>query len=792
MDPPRGLKRLEPSHPRMIYDPLQHIAGLALCSCLALGSLVPHSLRAQEPEDSDPAAVGDPFLLQEPETPKEFLEAAIQAQQLARPELAKRYLQQFSAAKPSDETLLQLRIELGPVPFQQLANQQELQPLSVEIANRATKLFRERGATPEHLKKLIDDLSGSPTEAFAARRALINTGTQAVPAILERLRTETDLSVRRALLDILVEMGPAVLPPLHAALDAPDNAVRTPALTVIGRLGARDSIPYLYKLAYGPDQSAKIRDLARTTLAKIAATSRVAAEEVEPADVALQLREASLGALNPPAEDPSAAANPPAPKTVPIWTWDSTQNRLRQTAIPANQARLYQAVLFARDAFRIAPKRTETQALYLATRLEWEAAQAGTFEPPVGPRTASGTLLASGPEIAQATLNEAVAAELPRATVGVLGILAQIGSPNLLFGGETGLRAALNAPHPRVQLAAAVAVLRLNPHRNFSESGRIVEILTRALAETGGGTAVIIDPEYQRGATLAAFASELGYDSMVASTGQQGFRLATERITPSFVLVNLNVARWPLSQTIANFRADTRTQSVPIIVVGPSKGSWHAGSVTGTAYAYISGPEDHDPRNAVLRRLTGIPQTGYIVQTTTPDAFYAQIAPILAAYIPTPLTDRDRQQSREIAAFWLAQIADRGLAQRYPLAEAEQALALAISDPKLANNALIALAAIPTASAQQTIAMTLRTGGIDEQQRILAAEMLADHIRRYGLLVDAEMARQIAQNPAQAQSPDLRSAMTALSGLIHSRPVDVPNRLQQLPPLAPPAATKAP
>lgn len=782
---------------RMIDYRLRPLAGFALLAGLLLTCLpAPHAVAQPPAPEGEAEAPAEPsqmegsFLLEPPETPSEYLQAAVQALDLARLDLARIYLERFWAQNPSDETLLQLRQEFGPVPFQRLANQDELQPLSIEIAERVTRLFRERGATPEQLSKLIDNLSDSPAEAYASRQALINTGPIAVPAILEQLRGGTGASIQRDLTGILVAMGPAVLPPLHAALESTENAVLVPVLHVIGRIGSRKSIPYLYRFAYGPATSPQLRQIARRTLAEIAETSAVSTRIVEPADASHRLRKTALDLLTSNRSTMDAAEISPSddsPRTVAIWIWDPKANKLRTATIPRRQAQLRRATLLARDAFRIAPQRTQIQAFYLATRFEWEAAQAGTFEPPIGPETAFGVLLAAGPALARETLKEAVAAGLPRASVGALAVLSRVASPNLLFGGETALRDALNAPHPRVQLGAAVAILRLNPQRTFPEAERVVEILTRTLSDTGGQTAVIVDPNRRRAATLAGFVREMGYDAVIAASGQEGFRLATEKTAPAFILVNLNVSQWPLSQTLANFRADTRTKAVPLIVVGPQPGAWDVVVPEATSYTYLPTGAEHNPLNEVSQRLVGIAKTGYVTAATNSDAFFTQLAPILAAQLPAPLSDADRNRSREIAVYWMAQIADRGLTDRYPLAPAEEALAGAVFAPNLTNNALIALASIPTPSAQETIAMALLSGNLKQQGRLLAAEMLVNHIQHYGLLMKDDTAKRLARQPTAAPTAEMRLALTALSGLLHSRPADVPERLSQLPPIAPPA-----
>ena len=88
--------------------------------------------------------------------------------------------------------------------------------------------------------------------------------------------------------------------------------------------------------------------------------------------------------------------------------------------------------------------------------------------------------------------------------------------------------------------------------------------ILRALNDSGRARGLAVHANTQSAQKMADFLKELGYDAPIAATGQDAFRVASERMDIELVVVDANVARWGLSQTIANFRADARTAPIPI------------------------------------------------------------------------------------------------------------------------------------------------------------------------------------------------------------------------------------
>lgn len=782
----------------MTRSRLSTLPALALLAGLAFGSASPSYAQPPEGAAGQPAdpflpTEQESFLLQEPTTPEEFFRAAVQAQRLARPNLARGYLRGFLAANPDDDLLLRLRDEYGPAVFSRLANQKELQPLSTQLADRVADVFRRRGADPQRIEALIDALDGPPNEAYPAQEALVNAGEAVMPYLIRRL-SQADETTERHLLDVLAAMGEHALPALHAALEAPDDVLKVQVLPVIARIGSRRSVPQLYFPAYGPEQAVAVRSAARSALADIARASRVATDVTDPADVAARLADEAVATLSAPVTPPDAAAEPA--NGVRVWSWDPQAGTVRATELDGRAAALFQGTHFARQAFRLAPSRPETQSLYLAFLLGSEAIQVGAAVPPAGPGTAFNNALAAGPDTAADILRQALRYNIPRAGVAALAVLAQTGSSTVLYGEDDVLGEALNASDPRVQLAAAVTVLSLNPDpdRPFRHAPRVVQILARALSDSPDPTAVIIDPSVQRGSTISGFVHELGYEVAYTRSGQQGFAAAAGQVQPAFVLVNLNVSQWPLSQTLANLRADARTREVPVVVYGPAAGEWLERPVVGSSRStLLNGPGgSNDPRSAVRRYLSQTPGAAYVVETTTSNAFAAQMLPVLAKLIADPLTPSERTEARAVAAFRLAQIADTGKTRLFPLQPAQSALIGAISDPALAENALLALAAVPTEAAQRAIAEFVIAPASEPALRVTAARQLADHVRRFGILVPRATVADLYRLWENETDPALRTALSTWGGTLRPGKERVRYQLESVAPSPPPAVPAPP
>ena len=714
------------------------------------------------PKDPAAPAVRQPApetspLLTEPTGPEELFRATSLMYRLARPNLARKYLQQLLDSKPDEKTLLQLRDRHGPAIFLQLAGAKELQPLSQQLLKQVNAAFRKRGADPKYINGLLDNLEGTAAQRDVAITTLRNIGPTVVPRIVERIAASTNADRLTAMQEALVDFGSPAVPPLIAALDANIPRVQGAAVSTLGRIGDVDAVPHLWHFAFDPRASAAMRANAQEALARILKTSAADLRKVAPASVSQELARRALAHFR-----GEYRWQPGPDKLVELWNWQPTANppTIAAQRVAPRFASLYVGARFARRALELSPENRKLQALYLAMSLS--AAADPTWEKPLprGRGTAYETALAAGTPVVQDALRLSLKSNDATAAVALLLVLRQLATRDDLKGGTDGspIVAAMNYPDPRVQFVAATTVLNVDPDKSFRGITRVVAILARSLNSDGAAAGLVVNASLQQGASLAGILGQLGYEPQLARTGRDGFRLAATRGDIELILLQANTIRWPLSQTLANLRADSRTANIPIVIYGPA---------------------DRPARiESHLRRYAMVT---YITEATQRDTLALQLDPFLASIKSSPLSPKQRAEQRSAAAFWLNRIASGKRSLIYDLRPAESALSGAVTDPKLAEDALPALAAIASKNAQQTLQMMAVNVTADVKFRRLAATLLATHIQRYGLLLTNTQVAALRKLHATPTDAELATAMAAVIGTLKPDAKRVGQRLKSIP-----------
>ncbi len=337
---------------------------------------------AQQP-DAAPVAEESP-LLTEPESPEDAFKAASLMQRLGRPNLAKRYLKQFLASNPDEAALLKLRDKSGPAVFLRLANDPGLRPESKTLLDRVNAAFRKRGADPQQINKLISDLSGGPRERAVALETLRSGGTVVVPQMLKSLATANNTE-KSVLISALVQMGQPVVPPLLGALESPNEGIRGAAIEALGHLGAENVVPYLWRPAFGPNESPATSEAARNALSRILKPEGRRNFQVSPYGAVAQIKKVALQHFR--NEYPWFLKDDQT--TVKIWTWNPQTQTVAPVEMSPRSASLYRGSLLTRDALILSPNDQETQALFLGFVLAEVMDHIGWNAPlPTGPNTA--------------------------------------------------------------------------------------------------------------------------------------------------------------------------------------------------------------------------------------------------------------------------------------------------------------------------------------------------------------------------------------------------------------------
>jgi CheY-like chemotaxis protein len=861
--------------------PLAFHKNLQLLGLCLVVAAAPQWGQAQDaPAAGEPATVLNPPkspLPIEPKTPEELFEATLLMVDLARLDFAKSYLAKFLEDQPDESLLLKLRDKYGPAIFVKLSHIKDLRPLSTRLLEMQNRAFNQHAHDPVRIEGLIKDLSGTPEQRAVALDQLVGAGVIVVPPLLKALNQTAATEQHDRLLETLVRIGRPAIAPLIGALQAPDGELRAAALQALGWIGSKEAVPYLWFSAAAPDEPASVHVAARDALSRLLKSPASTVDELTTTGVVAELKRTALEHFRhtfPWKPDPDGL--------VGIWSWNREAETVALSRVNPRTASDIVGLQLARQALALAPTRADIQVLYLSLALAAEVNAVGWENPmPTGPGTAYDLALSAGDEIVARVVREALAQRRLASAVAGLKVLAQIGSSQQwksVPGQRSEVLEALNYPDRRVQFAAATAIMQLDPTAHFVGADRVVSIFSRALVSSETPRALVIDASSERGSVMTGFLGDLGYDTLRAPTGREGFQIASERLDIELILVHANVIRWGLSQTLANLRADARTAGIPIAIYGEESAKRRrfalelteveergeqviadafreflgkleaargapvtdsekrgirkepnnqkvavfarnfmqrsAQFVTGTPEQQAASAqvikeewapvqETLDSLDEQIQRLRlfnetelgGIlqhyPQLALFVEPTSVKDLDLQLQPFLRSLQAPALTAAQRQSQAIAAGYWLAHIAEGQRTKLFDLAPAEEALLAGIERPELAENAIVALSAIPSRRSQQRLAQGVLNPQWPAELRDAAAIQLAYHIQRHGLLLTNESVRDLHAAWDSATDAGFRTALGGVIGSLKPNAALVGKRLRNYSPAGAPAPEPA-
>ena len=727
----------------------------AVCAGVALVTPV-YSQPQPAGETAAPAAasVTEPSpLLREPKTPEETFEAIVLLVDLARYDLAKVYLKAFVDGQPSDELLQALRDQYSTGEFIRLTRIPELKESAQPLLDRLNAASRKQAEDPAYIDGLITRLTGTTAQREQAFSELRNAGVRAVPQILSRL-AKAKAAERDMIVLALSRMGQPVIPAVIAGLDANNDVVRHGCIEALKLLNAHPAVPRLWVLAYGEEVDAGTRDAALRAIAQIQLGHEDRTGQLSKVKAVEDLSQGARQLLTaPPPEDPA--------ETMSVWQWNSADQTLASMELNSSAARLSEAQRLARDAFLLNSEHAPVQTLYLTTLLAGEVAQQG-WEAPLTTATSPAMQIAVATGVAplMEVLRTSLETDRIDAAWAALQGLSALASPEVLArqgGKPSPVLAALNYPDPRLQFAAAIVVLRSDTRLNFPGASRVTDVLRRALTAPGSARAVVIDGDEVEGRQIGNYVNEEGFDPLLARTGREGFQQAADTADVSLIVVQTNVANWPLTQTLANLRADARTAYIPIVVYGPES-----------------------VRNSTARLVSRTGNAVYAGESPGSESFWLQVRPLLQRRITPPVSGQQRQDFKVLAAYWLANLSEQDTRSEVPLKDVQAQLLPLVSEDSVAANALQTLGQIGSVEVQSNLAQFTLNDRLPIETRRLAAQQLTTHIPRFGLLLSESEVSQLTKAWDQEPDAELRGALASIVGELKPNTGLVGERLRRL------------
>lgn len=690
----------------------------------------------------DEAPKDNPLMVQ-PETVGEKFSAALLTLKLARPDLAKHYLEQILADSPSEDDLLAIREQHGTGVFLELSGIEALNPAATELLDRLNEAVRNHVGNPEYADALLDKLSGSARQRIEALNELRHLGPNAVPPIIHRIAQDQTDDVEILTLT-LTRLGAPAIPPIIGALLSPDPEVRAVAARVLGVIGGQEDIVWLWGPAFDPNETPATQAAAREALALLKYRDASAVGRLTTDGIARQLTGLAGKYLSGKYRWPEMYDDE---ELIPIWTWDAEKNTVAEHPVLRPQAAIFNAERLAREASRLAPDDQLATVVLMASLLARDVELNGwQFPLPNTPSSAFDLAVTAGPDFTEQVLQYSLDQNIVSSALASLQVLSLNGSTRLLTmsAPHGAVLRALDSGDQRLQFAAAVTILHWDPTKPFRNSRRVIEILTRTLNSDQTPASVVIDPNMHRANETAGLFTGLGYPATLARTGMEGFQVAAEQGNIGLAVLHPNVVRWELTQTIANLRSDARTASIPVVIYGPKS--------------------IHPKYDDISSKFQNV---AYIDEGNVPADIVDHLTPFLNSISPPPLTPEQRLEQIKEASFWLRRIAIRDVGHLFDLTPAVPALSRSLEKPELAEDALVTLGSIGTAEVQKTLLVTAIASSLDEATRSLATSQLAYHIQRFGVLLKPADLTALKETYSTESNPEIRAALAVVIGTLN-------------------------
>lgn len=509
--------------------------------------------------DTDPAIQA--LAESRPATPEQAIRTARSLVALGRPDLAKPFIQQVAAQNLAGPALVELADQLGLATFNELADQVELQPEAAQLASQITAARTQQAQDPVYINEQIDGLNSADPQVRAYHiRRLRRSGSDAVGPLVERLAATDDPQVRRYLREALVGLGPFAKPGLEAIASASTNPqLVASAAHVLGRLGERSSVEFLL----APALLEETDPLAKTQ-AQRAIQDILGGEPTREAAVAYLVRKTEAAAAGR-REFPLSVDG-----AVKLWTWDDATGKLVGEPILVEDAALEIAARLAQAAYALDADDPDVRQLYLQTTLEASVYRDGLhrlpseMQSPIDLSGFSTAELLRLVERVMTTINSPAA--IP--AVNEIARREEIGLLDSVGGVLPILVKAAVSPDPRLRLAAAQAVIKLDPGRTYAGASLIVESLGYLSSSTGSRRAVVASLSANDGRQIAALTESLGYESYATLSGREMFCEAAKSIDTEVVFITVDLGCPQAEFALDTLRLDPRTKTLPAGIVG--------------------------------------------------------------------------------------------------------------------------------------------------------------------------------------------------------------------------------
>lgn len=439
----------------------------------------------------------------------------------------------------------------------------------IELLNEGEERLR---TDPYEITVNVGKLGGTPRMVHNAAGALKRSGEYAIPHLLRFLRDSEERPLHPAIIKVLPQIGRGALNPSCLALGMSDAVSKQVLIDALARIGYRQPLPYLAKLAHSDDEQEDVRAAARRAIRTLGESLDRSVSELF-----LQLAEAYYS------NEDSLQASPAFDEAN---VWYLHDDKLSFVAVPTRIFNDIMAMRCCEEALKANPDNTEATALWLAANFRREAklglnvesdapdALAGNdVTRPDGHPRAIYFARAAGPMYNHRVLARAVRDRDPGVALGAIHALSATAGEPSLVGSEDikqALVQALAFPNRQVRFKAAEALGLALPKTPFAESHNVMPVFAEALTQSGRTGALIVDPGDDTRPKFLGLFRALGFECAAGSALHEAQSDADRLKISSFdVIVLASDIKGPqLVEAIDSLRRNFATAATPILIVG--------------------------------------------------------------------------------------------------------------------------------------------------------------------------------------------------------------------------------
>ncbi|MEO0651094.1 MAG: HEAT repeat domain-containing protein [Planctomycetota bacterium] len=631
------------------------------------------------------------------------------------------------AADPTNEEAYELWQSIDNDAWLDILSQEgQIELAATRIIERARAGRQELRADTGEIRGLLQELEAAADDPIVRREIAFTLaskhGEYVVPLTLPALASSGERSA--LYVNALVVMGHRVVPPLIAAMDSPEPALRRTVAFVLGQIGDARATGTLMA-ASSSDSDAGVRTAAGEALASILGTDGLptssAADRLVEEGYDYGLERSSV--LSP--YDYSDV----------VWRFDGT------ALVAVSTPRPFYALEVAKQRFMAALAHDPASAgaraglALVGNKANAKATAivaAGGDVSAMESRLANGQLqaLTVGPEALDSALLVALEAGDEAATIGTLTTLGHVAN-----GVGAGVSQALESDDLRVRGEAAVTAAHASLAAGTAAPANAVSALGDVAGQEILRQVIVIDPnDGRREGLVAAIEGIPGTAVVPAADGSTGLRLLYEVERADAILVADVLPDITADALIQNARGRAALEDAALMLIAESQdaGAPYGGRIDGVVVGVDS------VASAVRPALDSAPTVGQA------------IANDLAAR----------------AAGALEALANAGGAD---LSSAVAGLATAAGrdNDDVAGPALRALAAIGSADGLEAAAGVAADNGRDDAVRVAAADALASMFRG-GARPSADQFQALSEILTDSDSADLRRAIARAMGSLGS------------------------